>query len=112
MPGLGFDSQWQKDAAVTIWFLRPSALAANGYASLIAVEFLEQVRGGAAALRARSPAINGATPKATAETVYQMGDRSSDITEAQTRLALYRPGALAALANATLPVLSLTGSVD
>jgi pimeloyl-ACP methyl ester carboxylesterase len=71
-----------------------------------------QALGGAAALQARSLAIYGATPNATAEQVIQMADSSGDMIEAQTQLALSRPGALPALANAVAPVLSLTGSLD
>lgn len=68
--------------------------------------------GGAAALTARTPDVFGATPDQTRARIYAMADETAHLIDAQTQLALSRPGALSALAKAQSPVLSLTGSQD
>lgn len=68
--------------------------------------------GGAAALQARTPEVYGQTPNKTRDQIYAMAAATADHITAQTDLALSRPGALPALANALIPVLSLTGSHD
>lgn len=71
-----------------------------------------QALGGAVALRSRPLAVYGQTPKTTADLIYKMADISGNMIVEQTELAISRPGAFQALANATMPVLSLTGSLD
>lgn len=68
--------------------------------------------GGAAALRSRKPDVFGATPDQTRDLIYSMADETAHLIDAQTTLALTRPGALPALAQARMPVLSLTGTLD
>ena len=68
--------------------------------------------GGAAALKARALAVHGPDTAKTREAIYQMANETTPLIDAQTRLALTRPGALPALAQARMPVLSLTGSHD
>lgn len=68
--------------------------------------------GGAAALKARELEIQGQTPDVTREMIYEMANASAHMIEAQTQLALSRPGALRALGRACMPVISLTGSLD
>lgn len=69
-------------------------------------------RGGADALKSRLPTVFGASPDTARTRICQMADDAADLIDAQTQLALSRPGALPALAKATMPVLSLTGSLD
>lgn len=69
-------------------------------------------RGGAAALKARDLEVHGRTPDVTREMIYEMANATANMIEAQTRLALSRPGALPALRRACMPVVSLTGSLD
>lgn len=68
--------------------------------------------GGAAALCARAPEVFGPTPDQTRAMIYQMADAAADMIDAQTRLALTRPGAVPALARANMPVFSITGAQD
>ena len=71
-----------------------------------------KARGGAAALRMRTPAVYGESSERTLEAIFQMADASADRIDAQTQLALTRPDALSTLAKARMSVLSLTGSHD
>lgn len=71
-----------------------------------------KIHGGAAALQARAPEVHGQAPEATRAQLYAMADASADHIDAQTRLALTRPGALSALEKARIPVFTLTGSRD
>ncbi|SMY10351.1 Alpha/beta hydrolase family protein [Flavimaricola marinus] len=68
--------------------------------------------GGAAALSARAPEVFGSTPDQTRAMIYQMADTAADMIDAQTRLALTRPGAVPALARADMPVLAIAGAQD
>lgn len=68
--------------------------------------------GGKAALQARDIEVYGPAPNATREMIYEMADLSRDMIQAQTQLALTRPGALPALSGARMPVFCLTGSRD
>lgn len=69
-------------------------------------------QGGAAALRARGVDVHGTQPGAVRGSIYQMADATADLIDAQTQLALTRPGALPALGRARMPVLALTGTQD
>jgi pimeloyl-ACP methyl ester carboxylesterase len=69
-------------------------------------------QGGAAALRSRNLAVHGPHPTQAHDDILRMADRTAPMIAAQTHLALTRPGALAALRKARIPVLSLTGSQD
>lgn len=68
--------------------------------------------GGAAALRALTPDVFGPKPEVARAAILAMADQTAPLIEAQTELALGRPGALAALSKCTAPVLCLTGSQD
>lgn len=68
--------------------------------------------GGAVALHKRALEVYGQSPANTRKQIYAMADASAEYIDAQTQLALTRPGALPALANAHMPVLCLTGSQD
>jgi len=68
--------------------------------------------GGAAALQRRPLEVHGQAPNETRSLIYAMADTSADQIDAQTTLALTRPGALPALTKATKPVFCLTGSQD
>lgn len=68
--------------------------------------------GGAAALKLRPMQIHGQQPDKTRDAIYAMAEASSQLITAQTALALNRPSALPALARSTMPVLSLTGTLD
>lgn len=68
--------------------------------------------GGGNALRARGVEVYGATPARTREQIYVMADDSAPLIDAQTQIALTRPGALPALRKARIPVMALTGSLD
>lgn len=68
--------------------------------------------GGAAALRSRMPELHGPTPDAARIKILSMADQTEPQIDAQTRLALNRPGALPALSRARAPVFSLNGSQD
>lgn len=82
---------------------------ADGRHSL-ALDVIE--RGGAAALKLREPEVFGPSPDKIREEIYAMAEHSASMIKAQTQLALTRPGALPALAQAKLPVISFTGSLD
>lgn len=68
--------------------------------------------GGAEAMASRLPPLSGATPDLARATILEMADHTAHLIDAQTQLALSRPGALKALSQARMPVLSLTGSED
>ena len=68
--------------------------------------------GGAAALKSRNPDVYGTTPDQTRAQIYSMADETAHMIEAQTQLALTRPGALPALSKARMSVLTLTGTRD
>ncbi|MCU4651812.1 alpha/beta hydrolase [Roseibacterium sp. SDUM158016] len=68
--------------------------------------------GGAAALGPRLGALAGPDPEAARARILAMADETAGCIEAQTRLALERPGALPALARAAIPVTILTGTDD
>lgn len=69
-------------------------------------------RGGALALRDRLPPMAGPNPEAALAQVLSMADETASLINAQTVLALSRPGALAALSGASCPVTMLTGTDD
>lgn len=69
-------------------------------------------QGGRAALAPRLPPLGGADPEATRATLLEMAEACGVDIDAQTTLALTRPGALPALSRAAMPVLTLTGSDD
>lgn len=68
--------------------------------------------GGAQALESRVPPLLGPRPEAARATILQMAGATSCWIEAQTDLALSRPGALLALSRAMCPIFTLTGSDD
>lgn len=68
--------------------------------------------GGATALETRLSDVYGPNPAATRALICQMAERTSPHIAAQTQLALTRPGALPALAQAQMPVLAATGTQD
>lgn len=68
--------------------------------------------GGATALCERSPDVYGPAPDKTRDAILAMADETAHLIDAQTRLALTRPGALPALAQCNATVLCLTGSRD
>lgn len=68
--------------------------------------------GGGAALATRLAALSGPQPKVGRARILAMATSSAKMINAQTRLALERPGALPALRAARMPVLLLTGTED
>lgn len=68
--------------------------------------------GGATALLSRLPRLSGPDPDRARATILAMADVASSDIEAQTALALTRPGALDALSRTRSPVLVMTGSQD
>lgn len=70
------------------------------------------VMGGSGALRARLGDIHGCTPGATRDAICRMADETASLIDVQTALALSRPGALPALAQAPMPIYCLSGSKD
>ncbi|WP_085865068.1 alpha/beta fold hydrolase [Pseudooctadecabacter jejudonensis] len=70
------------------------------------------MKGGGAALDARLPPLNGARPDVARAKVLGMAERAAADCDAQTALALSRPGALGVLAKTECPVLVLTGTDD
>lgn len=68
--------------------------------------------GGAAALDARLPPLCGPQPDRTRRQILSMADETAHLIEAQTALALNRPGALAALSRTRCPVTVLAGAQD
>lgn len=71
-----------------------------------------QALGGATALRSRLAPMSGSNPERARALVLAMADAAAPDIEAQTNLALSRPGALKALSQSQSPVLVLTGSDD
>jgi pimeloyl-ACP methyl ester carboxylesterase len=69
-------------------------------------------KGAAAALRTRLPPLLGPDPDSARAAILAMAEVSAPDIEAQTNLALTRPGAMGALSQAHAPVLVLTGSKD
>lgn len=68
--------------------------------------------GAAAALASRLPPLAGDDPAASRALILSMAEESAAHIDAQTALALSRPGALQALARTQVPVTLLTGSAD
>ncbi len=68
--------------------------------------------GGADAMRSRLPDLHGPDRKSAKVKMLAMADQTAPLIDAQTQLALNRPGALPALSRARAPVFSLTGSND
>jgi len=68
--------------------------------------------GGAGAMCARRPQVFGPAPQEARDTIYRMADRAAHLIDAQTKLAITRPGALPTLSHATSQVMCLTGSRD
>jgi pimeloyl-ACP methyl ester carboxylesterase len=68
--------------------------------------------GGTAALDPRLAPLNGPHPERGRARILEMADASEAWIEAQTRLALDRPGALDALRRTDCPVGLLTGTED
>lgn len=69
-------------------------------------------RGGAGALMPGLPPLGGPSPETARAAILAMADAAARDIEAQTELALSRPGALDALSRARAPVFALTGSED
>lgn len=69
-------------------------------------------KGGASALSSRLPRLRGTDPDRARATILAMADVASSDIEAQTALALTRPGALEALSRTRSPVQVMTGSQD
>jgi pimeloyl-ACP methyl ester carboxylesterase len=68
--------------------------------------------GGSAALKSHAPDVFGPNPEQTRAVIHQMAATAAGMIGPQTRLALSRPGAIPALARASMPVLALTGTHD
>jgi pimeloyl-ACP methyl ester carboxylesterase len=68
--------------------------------------------GGSAALAARLGPLAGPEPEAARARVLALAEAAGPWIEAQTRLALERPGALPALGRTSMPVTMLTGTAD
>lgn len=68
--------------------------------------------GGMAALAGRLPPLAGPEPDTTRAHVLSMAGEAQNWIDAQTALALNRPGALSNLANARCPVTMLAGAND
>lgn len=68
--------------------------------------------GGSAALKSRKPEVHGPSSEQSRKKIYDMADETAHLIAPQTQLALTRPGALATLAKAQVPVLALTGTRD
>lgn len=68
--------------------------------------------GGQEALASRLPPLAGPHPEQARALVLSMADAAQQFIEAQTALALNRPGALPALAGARCPVTMVTGTDD
>jgi pimeloyl-ACP methyl ester carboxylesterase len=68
--------------------------------------------GGASALSTRLPRLRGPNPDGVRATILAMADIASADIEAQTALALTRPGALGVLSRTRSPVQVMTGSHD
>ena len=68
--------------------------------------------GGTAAMRSRLSDLRGPDPEGTRAALLAMAGAAAPDIDAQTRLALTRPGAMEALSRTPSPVLVLTGSED
>lgn len=68
--------------------------------------------GGAAALGTRLGPLSGPDPVGARRLILEMAEESGNRIEAQTQLALGRPGALGALSRVGWPVTLLTGDLD
>ncbi len=68
--------------------------------------------GGAAAMKSRLPRPSGPDQTQTHAAILAMADATASDIDAQTHLALSRPGAMGALSRSLSPVLVLTGSED
>lgn len=68
--------------------------------------------GGAAALGSRLAGLAGPNPAAARAHILAMAESASGQINAQTQLALDRPGALGALGRARMPVTLVTGRLD
>ena len=69
-------------------------------------------KGGASALLSRLPRLRGPDPDRACAAILAMANLASSDIEAQTALALTRPGALDALSRTRSPVQVMTGSQD
>ena len=67
---------------------------------------------GADALRRDAPLLCARPDPAVVDRIVNMAAQAAPLIDAQTRLALGRPGALGALARADMPVLAVTGAQD
>ena len=68
--------------------------------------------GGATAMRSRLPRPSSPVQVQTHAAILAMADATASDIDAQTHLALSRPGAMGALSRSLSPVLVLTGSED
>lgn len=68
--------------------------------------------GGADTMRSRLPALHGPVQQDAQIKILSMADQTAVQIDAQTQLALSRPGALPALSRARVPVFALTGALD
>ncbi|MCZ4348156.1 alpha/beta fold hydrolase [Devosia neptuniae] len=68
--------------------------------------------GGAKAMASRMPVLSGPGPSAARALILDMADETAGHIEAQTELALKRPGALSALARTQAPIGLFTGTQD
>lgn len=98
--------------SLMLFGLNPHADDLNKAAGRHALANDVQAYGGATALRDRAPDVGGKNPDAARQTIYQMADETAHLIDAQTQLALTRPGALPSLAKAKMPVICFTGSQD
>ena len=69
-------------------------------------------RGGASALASRLPPLAGNDPEHARAIRVSMAEATGELVDAQTALALSRPGALPSLARTQAPVSLLTGTCD
>lgn len=68
--------------------------------------------GGAGAMTSRLPPLAGPDPDAARALILAMADATAHEIDAQTALAMSRPGALDALSRTRMPTFLLTGSED
>ena len=69
-------------------------------------------RGGASALASRLPPLAGQDTEHARSLILSMAETTADAIDAQTALALSRPGALQPLGRTQVPVTLLTGTED
>ncbi len=69
-------------------------------------------KGGGSALMSRLPPLRGTNPDKARASILAMADTAAPHIEAQTQLALSRPGAIDALSRSLSSVLVLTGGED